>query len=154
MVYVYNRKKRGMVPGIGLWAISFGLGREHVGAERWFRGQRDDDESERADSSRGKVTTKSRRQRVSVRLKFPSHPPVIFTNGWAKGGGGVEWLLASVARGGVCQSRLIFLEDVWSGAEVAGGGGTYPPTYPPSRVYRSTRRDINTSKYFVNRRTR
>ena len=36
------------------WAISFGLGREHVGAERCFRGQRDDEEKERADSSRGR----------------------------------------------------------------------------------------------------
>ena len=44
-----------MIPGIGWYSHFVGLGREHVGAERCVRGQRDDDEKERrADSSRGR----------------------------------------------------------------------------------------------------
>lgn len=49
--YVTGKKGHGSKDWFS-WAISFGLGREHVGAERCFCGQRADDEKERADSSR------------------------------------------------------------------------------------------------------
>ena len=40
-----------------------------------------------------------------------------------------------------------YSDDVWNMAQGAGGGSVYTP----SHFYRSTRRDINTSKKIVNR---